>query len=48
MLTHIGKTRHKTVLMGDFNIDLIKYDTHTETRDYYDLLSSNGFRPLIF
>ena len=48
LLLTIGKKRQKTMLMGDFNVDLLKFDTHNETRDYYDLLSSNGFRPLIF
>ena len=33
--------------MGDYNIDLLKVDSHCETCDFYDLLSSNGFRPLI-
>ena len=34
--------------MGDFNVDLLNYDSHNETKEYYDILSSNGFRPLIF
>ena len=33
--------------MGDFNIDLIKYSSETNTGDFYDLLCSNSFRPLI-
>ena len=33
--------------MGDFNIDLIKYSSETNTGDFYDLLCSNRFRPLI-
>ena len=33
-------------LMGDFNVDL-KYDTHSDTGNFYDLLSSHNFRPLI-
>ena len=36
------------VHMGDFNVDLLNYDSHKETQEYYDILSSNGFRPLIF
>ena len=34
-------------LMGDFNIDLAKYSSHAETSEFYDLLSSHGYRPLI-
>ena len=33
--------------MGDFNIDLLKIDSHNETCKFYDILSANGFRPLI-
>ena len=33
--------------MGDFNIDLLKYDSENSSSDFYDLLSSHGFRPLI-
>ena len=34
-------------LMGDFNIDLIKYASETNTGKFYDLLCSHSFRPLI-
>ena len=34
-------------LMGDFNVDLIKYACETNTGDFYNLLCSYGFRPLI-
>ena len=33
--------------MGDFNIDLLKYDSQTSSSDFYDVLSSYGYRPLI-
>ena len=33
--------------MGDFNIDLAKYSSHAQTSEFYDLLSSHGYRPLI-
>ena len=46
-LEKINKERKNCILLGDFNVDLLKFDTHSETRDYYDLLSANGFRPLI-
>ena len=32
---------------GDFNIDLVKYDSHADTECFYEQLSSHGFRPLI-
>ena len=33
--------------MGDFNIDLLKYDSENTSSDFYDLFSSYGYRPLI-
>ena len=33
--------------MGDFNVNLINYASHSPTSDFYDLFSSFGFRPLI-
>ena len=46
-LKTIDKERKKCILLGDFNIDLLKFDTHDGTRDYYDLLSANCFKPSI-
>ena len=47
-LEKINRERKNCILLGDFNVDLLKFDSHNDTRDYYDLLSANGFRPLIF
>ena len=47
LLTKITKSKKVYALLGDFNIDLSKYGTHAETEHFYDLISSNGFRPLI-
>ena len=33
--------------MGDFNIDLIKYTSSANTAEFYDLLCSQNFGPLI-
>ena len=33
--------------MDDYNIGLAKYCSHAETSDFYDLLSTHGYRPLI-
>ena len=35
------------VLMGDFNLDLLKTESDRDISDFYDFLSSFGFRPLI-
>ena len=34
-------------IMGDFNINLLNYDHHAETRNYVDTMYSNAFLPLI-
>ena len=42
------KAEHKKCyIMGDFNINLLNYDQHTDTRDYVDKMFSNAFLPLI-
>ena len=45
---NISKKQNKLcTIMGDFNIDLLKYDSVNSSSDFYDLLSSYGYRPLI-
>ena len=41
------QTNKMCALIGDFNVDLIKYASETNTGDFYDLLCSHSFRPLI-
>ena len=48
ILAKIGNERKTALLLGDFNVDLLKFDSHSGTREYYDILSANGFRPLIY
>ena len=43
-------TRHSSKIssiMGDFNVDLVKYSSDLNTSIFYDLLSSHNFRPLV-
>ena len=35
------------VIMGDMNIDLLKFGSHTKTSDYLDNIFSHGFLPVI-
>ena len=35
------------ILMGDFNLDLIKVDTHNQTKDFVHSLYTNAFYPTI-
>ena len=33
------------VLMGDFNVNLLAYDSHKDTENFYDILSSYSLQP---
>ena len=43
----ISKERKQCILMGDFNLDLIKVDTHNQTKDFAHSLYTNAFYPTI-
>ena len=46
-LNQITKSKKLCALLGDFNIDLIKYGNIPEVTAFYDQISLHGFRPLI-
>ena len=46
-LQSITKSKKRCILAGDFNVDLIKYGDNKTIDDFYDEVSSHGFRPLI-
>ena len=43
----INNEKKSCVIMGDFNIDLLKYSSHAKTNDYLDNIFTIGFVPLI-
>ena len=43
----ISKERKQCILMGDFNLDLTKVDTHNQTKDFVHSLYTNAFYPTI-
>ena len=47
LLDNITKENKTTFLLGDFNIDLLKYESHTSTNEFLDSLSSNMILPYI-
>ena len=48
ILNTLSNSKNKVcALLGDFNIDLLKTDTHDQTCEFYDIISAFGFRPLI-
>ena len=46
-LNHDRTITHK-IVTGDFNIDLIKFNHHTTTGEYLEMLPKNSFLPTIF
>ena len=46
-LVKLNKESKEIYVTGDFNIDLLKYDSNCNYRDFYNLITSNGFLPLI-
>ena len=43
----ISKERKQCILMGGFNLDLIKVDTHNQSKDFVHSLYTNAFYPTI-
>ena len=46
-LDKLNTKNRKVIITGDFNYDLIKYESHKQTNEFYDLISSYSYRPLI-
>ena len=46
-LKKILRSKKTVAILGDFNINLLDYSKHNEISEYYDNLSSSGFRPLV-
>lgn len=47
ILDTINRENKLGVIMGDFNIDLLKFMSHSKTSDYLDNVFSHGFIPTI-
>ena len=43
LLDNISKESKSIFLVGDFNVDLLKYDHHAQTNEFLDSLSSHMF-----
>ena len=46
-LIKLNKENKDVYMAGDFNIDLLKYDSNARYREFYNLMTSNGYLPLI-
>ena len=47
LLQKNSKEKKNVFLLGDFNVDLLKYDKHAGTNDFIDSLSSYMYLPYI-
>ena len=47
ILISTAKENKHIFISGDFNIDLLKYDTTTKNKTFLDMMTSNGFLPHI-
>ena len=47
LLHKLSSENKSVILLGDFNIDLMKYDNHHSTNEFLDSLSSHLFLPHI-
>ena len=43
----LDKKKYNIFLMGDFNIDLLQYESHCNTNDFLKTMVSNSFLPYI-
>ena len=46
-LTKVDKNKYAVFFMGDFNIDLLKYESHNYTNDFINSLVSHSSLPYI-
>ena len=47
LISQIDKRRNELVLTGDMNLDLLKYDSHSATGNYLDILTQHKLLPRI-
>ena len=47
LLENISKEQKSIFLLGDFNVNLLNYNEHNQTKEFLDSFASNSFIPLI-
>ena len=47
LFAKLSKEKKTVFLLGDFNVDLSKYDLHSPTNEFLDSLTSSMFLPYI-
>ena len=46
-LKKVNKEKKTAIIAGDFNIDLLKLNSHSQTNNYFDQITNLNFMPLI-
>ena len=47
LLESVSKEQKSIFLLGDFNVNLLNYNEHNQTNEFFDSLASTSFIPLI-
>ncbi len=47
IMNTINRENKSSILLGDMNVDLLKYSLHNKTNEYLDGIVSHGFLPVI-
>ena len=47
ILEKINNSNYQVIILGDMNIDFIKFTSHSKTEEYLDMLYGNNFQPII-
>ena len=47
LFENISKQKKSITLLGDFNVNLLNYNEHSQKNEFLDFLASNSFIPLI-
>ena len=47
LLKRLVKNKKKVFLLGDFNINLMRYNEHKPTNGFLDSLASNSYLPYV-
>jgi hypothetical protein len=47
IIKQLNTKKHEVIILGDMNIDFLKYSEHTNTEEYLDMLYLNNYIPLI-
>jgi endonuclease/exonuclease/phosphatase family metal-dependent hydrolase len=47
IIKQLKNNKHEVFILGDMNVDFLKYSMHADTEEYLDMLYLNNFIPII-